>query len=102
MPEKICVSDLPEFDASLYLDGEESIARYLEAVMEDGDPALMAAALEDVAHARGMAEISRISGVPRETLYRAMRSEIKPDPGIIAGVCKALVSRELADHAGIV
>ena len=36
------------WDASEYLDGPESIAAYLEAVFEDGDPALIAAALGDV------------------------------------------------------
>jgi DNA-binding phage protein len=34
----------------------EAILAYLEAALEDGDPALVAAALHDVARARGLAQ----------------------------------------------
>jgi DNA-binding phage protein len=44
------------FDAADYLDSPEAILGYLEAVFEDGDPALIAAALNDAARARGLAE----------------------------------------------
>lgn len=37
-----------------HLDNDAAILAYLEAVFEDGDPTLIAAALNDVAHARGM------------------------------------------------
>jgi len=40
------------YDTADYLKTEEDIAAYLEAVMEDGDPVLVAAALADIAHAR--------------------------------------------------
>jgi DNA-binding phage protein len=43
------------WDAADYLDSKESILAYLEAVFEDGDPALIAAALNDVARAKGLA-----------------------------------------------
>ena len=43
MPEKFSLSDLPEFDASRYLDSEEAIAEYLTAILEEDDPALLAA-----------------------------------------------------------
>lgn len=39
-----------------HLDSEAAVLAYLEAVFEDGDPALIAAALNDVARARGVAE----------------------------------------------
>lgn len=39
-----------------YLTSRESILAYLEAVFEDGDPALIAAALNDVARASGLPE----------------------------------------------
>ena len=42
------------YDTADYLKSEEDIAAYLEVVMEDGDPALLAAALGDVARARSM------------------------------------------------
>ena len=37
----------------------KEIAHYLEAVFEDGDPTLVAAALGDVARAKGMSQIAR-------------------------------------------
>lgn len=43
------------WDAADHLDGKDAILAYLEAVFEDGDPALIAAALNDVARAKGVA-----------------------------------------------
>lgn len=39
------------WDAAEHLETEADMAAYLEAVLEDGDPALVAAALGDIAHA---------------------------------------------------
>ena len=57
------------WDASEYLETEEDIAAYLNAVVEEGDPTLLQAALGDVAKARGMTSIARDAGVSRESLY---------------------------------
>jgi probable addiction module antidote protein len=51
MAKKIKIADLPEFDAAEYLDDEQAVAAYLTAVLEENDPALLAAALGDVARA---------------------------------------------------
>lgn len=53
MGGKIKVSALPDFDPAEYLKDEEDIAAYLAAILEENDPALLAAALGDIA--RGMA-----------------------------------------------
>jgi probable addiction module antidote protein len=42
-----------KWDPCEYLDAPASIAAYLEAAVEDGDPSLIAAALSDIAHALG-------------------------------------------------
>jgi probable addiction module antidote protein len=78
------------FDAAKYLDSEEAIAAYLSDMMEEGDPALLAAALGDVARARGMAEIARAAGLTREALYKALRPGAQPRFETIARVCTAL------------
>jgi len=44
------------WDAADHLDSKEAILGYLEVVFEDGDPELIAAALNDVARARGPAQ----------------------------------------------
>jgi len=73
MAKKIKISDLPDFDMAEQLRDDEDIAVYLNLVLEDGDPALLAAALGDIARARGMTDISRASGITREALYKALR-----------------------------
>ena len=45
---------------------------YLEAALEEGDPALAAAALGDIARAKGMAQVARDAGRGRESLYKAL------------------------------
>jgi probable addiction module antidote protein len=46
------------WDASEHLETEEDMALYLEAAPEEGDPALVAAALGEIACAKGMSEIA--------------------------------------------
>jgi probable addiction module antidote protein len=78
------------WDAAEYLKTEKDIAAYLEAVFEEGDPALVAAALGDVARAKGMAKIARKAGLGRESLYKALSSEGNPELGTVLKVLRAL------------
>lgn len=78
------------WDPAEHLNSPEAIAAYLDAAMEDGDPALFTAALGDVARARGMTEIARESGLAREALYRALSAEGKPEFSTVLKVMKAL------------
>ena len=48
MTKKIKVSELAEFDAAEYLNSEEEVAAYLTTVLEENDPALLAAALGEL------------------------------------------------------
>jgi probable addiction module antidote protein len=68
MSKRIKAADLPEFDAAHYLDSETSIAAYLTDILEANDAALLAAALGDIARARGMTEIAKSAGITREAL----------------------------------
>lgn len=90
------VSDLAEFDAAPYLDSEETIAAYLTDILETGDSALLAAALGDIARARGMTEIAKASGIAREALYKALRADAQPRFDTISKVCAALGVRLVA------
>jgi probable addiction module antidote protein len=47
-----------QWDPSEYLDSPKAIAAYLEAAFKDGDPALIAAALDDIARAMGINELA--------------------------------------------
>jgi len=90
MTKRIKVADLPEFDASPYLGNEDVIAAYLTDILAANDPALLAAALGDIARARGMREIARASGITREALYKALRPDAQPRFDTISRVCAAL------------
>jgi probable addiction module antidote protein len=104
-PRKIKISELPEFDPSEHLKDEEDIAAYLDAILEENDAALLAAALGDVARARGMSEIAQKAGIGREALYKALRRGASPRFETISRVCQALGVRltavpvDIATHA---
>jgi probable addiction module antidote protein len=91
------VKNVPEFDMAEYLEDDRAIAEYLTAVMDDGDPALLAAALGDIARARGMAGISSKAGMTREALYKALRPGAHPRFETIQRVCGALGVRLKAE-----
>ena len=57
------------FDVTEHLQTEQDIAEYLTLVIEDGDPALLAASLGDIARARGMTHAGqRLRHGPRSAL----------------------------------
>ena len=96
MTKRTKVSGLPEFDAARYLDNEETIAAYLTDILEGNDPALLAAALGNIARARGMTEIAKAAGITREALYKALRPDSAPRFDTISRVCAALGVRLVA------
>ena len=79
-----------QWDPSEYLDSPKAIAAYLEAAFEDGDPALIAAALGDIARAMGMTDLASRAGVTREALYEALSPTGDPRLSTFLGVMKAL------------
>jgi len=92
----ISIKPLPEFDASPYLESEESIAAYLTDILEANDAALLASALGDIARARGMTEIAKSAGITREALYKALRPDSAPRFDTVNRVCAALGVRLVA------
>jgi probable addiction module antidote protein len=90
---------LTTWDAADYLRSEEAIAEYITAALEEGDAKLAAAALGDVARARGMTGVARESGLAREALYRALSEEGNPAFDTILRVAKALGVRLVAAPA---
>jgi len=78
------------WDAAAHLHTGKDMAAYLEAALEDGDPALVTAALGDIARAKGMTEVARKTGLGRESLYKALSSEGNPEFATILRVVEAL------------
>jgi probable addiction module antidote protein len=78
-----------KFDAAEYLDNPEAIASYLSEAFETGDDQFIAQALGTVARAKGMAGVAKDTGLSRESLYRSLSSEGKPELGTAMKVLDA-------------
>ena len=78
------------WDPAEHLQTEEDMAAYLEAALEENDPALVAAALGDIARAKGMTEVAREAGLGRESLYKALSPTGNPEFATILKVVAAL------------
>jgi probable addiction module antidote protein len=73
-----------------HLRTDEDVAHYLQAALEDGDAALVAAALGDIARARGMTQVARETGLGRESLYKTLGPKGNPSLATALKVMKAL------------
>ncbi len=80
------------YDVAEHLRTPEELAAYLEACLEEanGDAAFIAKALNDIARAKGMAQVARDAGLPRESLYKALSGERSPGFDTILKVAGAL------------
>lgn len=90
------IDALSDFDPAEYLSSEKTIAAYLNDFLEDGDPAMIAHALGTAARARGMSHVARETGMARESLYKALRSESSPRLETVMKVMKAFGVRLVA------
>lgn len=82
--------DTSRWDIAEHLESEEDMAKYLEAALEENDPTLIAAALGDIARAKGMSQIAKQAGLGRESLYKALSAEGNPEFATILRVIGAL------------
>jgi probable addiction module antidote protein len=78
------------WDSAELLDSPETIAAYIEAAFEDGDPALIAHALGVVARARGMTQIARDAGMTRDAVYKALSRDGNPTLSTLSKVMNAM------------
>lgn len=83
-------SDTRPWDVAEHLETEEDMAAYLDAALEEGDAALVVAALGDIARAKGMSQIAREAGLGRESLYKALSPTGNPEFSTILKVVGAL------------
>lgn len=78
------------WDVAEHLETEADMAAYLDAALEEGDAALVVAALGDIARAKGMSQIARDAGLGRESLYKALSTTGNPEFVTILKVVRAL------------
>lgn len=85
---------LRKWDTAEYLKTEEDMVLYLQACVDEAgdDAAFIAAALGDVARARGLSQLAKDTGLGRQ-------SEPLPGPGLLATLARLqpLTKEALAD-----
>lgn len=79
-----------DYDTSEFLETEDDIAHYLNAVAEYNDPEMFQTALGKVAKARGMSSIAKEANVSRESLYRSLSAEGNPSFQTISKVLASM------------
>ncbi|NBY21402.1 MAG: putative addiction module antidote protein [Methylococcus sp.] len=78
------------FDASEYLEDEETVAEYLNMALDDPNPEMLLLAVKNIARARGMAQLAQDTGLGRESLYKALSDGAKPRYDTVLKVVRAL------------
>lgn len=80
------------YDVAEHLRTTEEMAAYLEACMEESgeDSSLITKALGDIARAKGMGQVAKLSGLSRESLYKALSGKRTPSFDTILKVISAL------------
>jgi probable addiction module antidote protein len=79
------------FKTTDYLKTEKDIVAYLNAALEDGEPAVLLEALHNVAQAKGgMGALAKAAGVSRESLYRTLSRRGNPKIETIMALLHAL------------
>lgn len=91
--------DLEDFDPAEYLTSDEAAA-YITQALATSDAAIFAAAIGDIARARGMSEIAKAAGLGRESLYKALRPNSQPRMETMTRVLGALGVRLVAEVIG--
>ena len=83
---------LRKWDSAEHLNTDEDMAAYLEACLQESgdDAAFIAKALGNIARAKGMTQLSKDTGLGRESLYKALSGEGNPSFATILKVTHAL------------
>ena len=83
---------LRKWDSAEHLKTDEDMAAYLEACFQEAgdDDTFIAKALGNIARAKGMTQLSKDTGLGRESLYKALSGEGNPSFATILKVTHAL------------
>lgn len=87
------------WDPADHLKSKTEIAEYLTSIFNAAgdDPAVIAAALGDVARAYGVAKLAKATGLTREGLYKALSKNGNPSLDTLLKVSKAFGVRLVAE-----
>ncbi len=83
-----------------YLETPEEISAFMDEAFADPDPRVALIALGQLAKKRGMTKIAKATGLPRESLYKALSGERNPGFDTVMKVTHALgIELHAAAHA---
>jgi probable addiction module antidote protein len=85
MPEK-----LKPFNPFDFFETQEEINAYLQECFRDEDPNVFVNALGHLAKHHGIAEVSKATGLNRESLYKTFSGKVQPKWDTIARVMRAI------------
>jgi probable addiction module antidote protein len=88
------------WDSAAALRSKKDIAAYIDAVLDEGDPALLAHAIGVVARAKGMSRLAKDVGVGRESLYKSLSGDGNPSFATVVKVLDAFGVKLHATAAG--
>ncbi len=79
------------FKTSDYLKTHKDIVAYLNAALEEGEPAVLLEALRNVAQAKGgIGVLAKTAGVSRESLYRTLSRRGNPKIDTVMTLLRAM------------
>lgn len=78
------------WDTAEFLTDDELIIEYLNAALDEDDPAFFMKAVGNVARAKGMTTIAQETQLGRPSLYKALSGERDPRIGTVMKVLSAL------------
>lgn len=79
-----------KFDIADYLDSNEMITEYLNAVLAEGNDSDIIVAIGNIAKSIGMTKIAQETGLSRPSLYKALSEGSKPQFETIMKVLRAI------------
>ena len=82
--------EVSRFDVADYLEDETDIKEYLEEIASENDPQAFLRALGTIARSKGMTQIARATGIPRESLYQSISEKGNPNFRTLWKVAEAL------------
>ena len=82
--------ELKAYNPVEFFQNEEEVINYLNDAYSDDDPSVFLVALGHIAKAKGMTNLAKITGLNRESLYKALSGETQPRWDTVQRVMKGL------------
>ncbi|MFC6197170.1 addiction module antidote protein [Ponticaulis profundi] len=79
-----------DFNASDYMQTKEDVIAYIDALLEENDPAFFMACLRDIAKSHGMTALAQEAGLSRQGLYKALSENGQPLFSTVTEILRAL------------